>query len=65
MSVLIPLVHAPTGCDYTNSLFGIGKKTAYTVVCKMANAVASDLAVMAFELCGLLLSDHYSFGNVW
>ena len=43
ISVLIPLVHAPTGCDSTNSLFGIGKITAYTVVGKMANSVASGL----------------------
>ena len=39
----LPSVHASTGCDSINSVFGIGKKTAYTVVRKMANFVASGL----------------------
>jgi hypothetical protein len=40
----LPQVHALTGCDSTSSLFGIGKKTAYSVLCKIANLVSSNLS---------------------
>ena len=33
----LPAAHALTGCDTTSSLFGIGKKTVYTALQKIAD----------------------------
>lgn len=39
----LPSVHAITGCDSTNAIFGIGKKTACTILQNMPESVCSKL----------------------
>jgi hypothetical protein len=40
---ILPAVHAPTGCDTTSAIFGIGKKSVFKLI-NSSSAELSDLS---------------------